>query len=158
MSVDTADRDLSHLQPFFGKQMAMLIARLEAGGMPFRVTETLRSFERSDWLFAQGRTRPGSIVTHAGAGASRHNYGLALDMYPAPGGKINLDFERDPKLLMWAKTAAQWASVSGISWGGNWTGFKDFPHFEIPAPNVGLLRKIYPSGWKPGISKERAWL
>lgn len=42
-----------------------------------RFTHTLRTFSEQDALFAQGRTKPGKIVTNAKAGLSYHNYGLA---------------------------------------------------------------------------------
>lgn len=41
-----------------------------------------RSFEEQLALFAQGRTKPGRIVTKARPGESYHNYGLAFDWVP----------------------------------------------------------------------------
>jgi hypothetical protein len=52
-----------------------------------------RSFEEQLALFAQGRTKPGRIVTKAKPGESYHNYGLAFDWVPVkPTAK-------DPKLF-----------------------------------------------------------
>src|ERR1043165_556102 len=44
-----------------------------------RFTQTLRTFEEQNALYAQGRTKPGQIVTNAKGGQSYHNYGLAID-------------------------------------------------------------------------------
>ena len=41
-----------------------------------------RTFEEQLALFAQGRTKPGRIVTKARPGESYHNYGLAFDWVP----------------------------------------------------------------------------
>ena len=57
---------------------------------PF-ITETLRSFEESDALYQQGRTKPGQIVTNAKAGSSYHNYGLALDFVIQEDGHSRWD-------------------------------------------------------------------
>lgn len=45
-----------------------------------RFTHTLRTFAEQDALYAQGRTKPGSIVTYARGGQSYHNFGIAIDI------------------------------------------------------------------------------
>jgi peptidoglycan LD-endopeptidase CwlK len=157
-TVDTADRNIAHLQPFFAAKLAMILDKAKAQGWDVRLIEGLRSFERSDYLYAQGRTRPGQIVTNARGGSSRHNFALSGDLYPYVNGAINLDFDRSPKLLGQFQFLAKYALSIGVSWGGNWKSFKDYPHFEISTPDLAVLRKIYPHGWIPGQSKERAWL
>lgn len=42
----------------------------------------IRTFEEQDALYAQGRTKPGAIVTWVKGGGSYHNYGLAVDHWP----------------------------------------------------------------------------
>jgi hypothetical protein len=44
---------------------------------PERITDTLRTFQEQEMLYANGRTKPGKIVTKAKPGQSYHNYGLA---------------------------------------------------------------------------------
>lgn len=51
---------------------------IKAGLMPY-VYEGLRTCARQTELYAQGRTKPGKIVTKAKAGQSMHQYGLAID-------------------------------------------------------------------------------
>lgn len=51
-------------------------------GINVYIYEGLRSMERQDELYAKGRTESGSIVTHAKAGQSFHNYALAFDWVP----------------------------------------------------------------------------
>jgi peptidoglycan LD-endopeptidase CwlK len=51
-------------------------------GIRVYIYEGLRSHQRQELLYHQGRTTNGSIVTNAKAGQSFHNYGFALDWVP----------------------------------------------------------------------------
>src|SRR4030095_5509597 len=46
---------------------------------PFRLFEGFRSAQRQEYLYAQGRTRPGAIITKAPPWSSLHQYGVAGD-------------------------------------------------------------------------------
>lgn len=48
--------------------------------LPFHVTEAFRSQRRQDELYAQGRTRPGKVVTWTRH--STHTQRIAMDLYP----------------------------------------------------------------------------
>lgn len=96
-----------------------------------RFTQTLRTIAEQDALYAQGRTRPGNIVTNARGGLSYHNYGLAIDFAFIIGGKLSYDMKGD-----WDKDKRpDWFEVVSIfkgysyEWGGDWQ-FKDYPHFQ----------------------------
>jgi hypothetical protein len=71
--------DPERLHPIFREKARELLDRLTAEGIPFRLFEGFRSPERQQYLYAQGRTRPGPIVTHARPWTSYHQYGLAGD-------------------------------------------------------------------------------
>lgn len=89
-----------------------------------RIISAGRSMEEQEKLYAQGRTKPGPIVTKAPPGSSYHLYGLAIDAAPLSiNGGINYSYDQSK----WANIASQF----NISWGGNWTGnFKDLDHWE----------------------------
>lgn len=106
-----------------------------------RIVQGLRTIAEQDAIYAQGRTKPGPIVTNAKGGSSYHNYGLAFDfavMYDKDGNDsyevlswdINYDFDKDG--------AKDWQEVvvafkaKGWKWGGDWTHKKDNPHLEKP--------------------------
>lgn len=93
------------------------------GVHPF-ITETYRSFERSDELYAQGRTKPGNIVTNAKAGNSLHNYSLAIDFTLVINGKTSWKVDEN-----WMKVVKCFEE-EGWSWGGKFNSIKDYPHFE----------------------------
>lgn len=94
-------------------------------GFSLRITSGFRSIEEQDELYAQGRTKPGNIVTNARGGYSTHNYGVAFDIVDRLKG-YNLT-QKD-----WALLAILWHIIGGrhTSWGGLWTSFVDKPHFE----------------------------
>jgi len=67
---------------------------------------------------------PGSIVTNAQGGESYHNYGLAIDVVEISDGQA-----------IWRADNFDWIGELGKSlrfeWGGDWTRFKDRPHFQM---------------------------
>lgn len=103
-----------------------------------RFSYTLRTFAEQDALYAQGRTKPGSIVTKAKGGQSYHNYGLAVDIVLLVDKDSNGTFETaswDTKSDFDGDKKADWQEVVAIfkrygwEWGGDWR-FVDAPHFQ----------------------------
>jgi len=93
------------------------------------ITCSYRSPEEQNNLYAQGRTKSGSIVTNARGGQSIHNYkpALALDVAFYMPGKKTLDWSN--KLF---EDFAKVFKPLGIEWGGDWKSFIDRPHFQAP--------------------------
>jgi peptidoglycan L-alanyl-D-glutamate endopeptidase CwlK len=108
------------------------------GSAACRFAYTLRTFAEQDALYAQGRSKPGKVVTNAKGGQSYHNYGLAIDIvllvdkdkngsFETASWDVKTDFDKDAK--------ADWMEVVqifkryGYEWGGEWK-FKDDPHFQ----------------------------
>ena len=103
------------------------------GDAKIRITQSLRTFEEQDHLYAIGRTKPGKKVTNAKGGQSIHNYGLAVDICLIIDGKAASwdtakDWDND-KIADWYECVKIFAKY-GWDWGGNWKTFKDLPHFE----------------------------
>jgi len=88
-----------------------------------------RTYPEQDALYAQGRTTPGSVVTHAVGGKSNHNFGVAYDITIFKNGQPVYDGDGYNR-------AAQIAKGFGLNWGGSWTGkgaaLGDTDHFEYP--------------------------
>ena len=73
------ERSLERLDPTFGARLERVIERMrEEWGHEVRVVETHRSQARQDALWAQGRTRPGPVVTWTRS--SNHTQGRAADL------------------------------------------------------------------------------
>jgi hypothetical protein len=86
MSVAVADKDPRHLFPVFREKLLRVLQELEAAlGEPWMIVEGYRSQERQSWLYAQGRTRPGRIVTWMRT-PKWHGTGLAADCIPRGRG------------------------------------------------------------------------
>jgi peptidoglycan L-alanyl-D-glutamate endopeptidase CwlK len=83
--------DPACLHPLFREKARALLAALSSEGIPFRLFEGFRSPERQQYLYTQGRTRPGAIVTKARPWMSYHQYGLAGDFVIFENGKWSWD-------------------------------------------------------------------
>jgi peptidoglycan L-alanyl-D-glutamate endopeptidase CwlK len=108
-------------------------------GVEIAVTSTYRDAESQDDLYAQGRTKPGRIVTKAKGWSSWHQYRCAWDAYP--------DNDPDPHKIKpeWSKDDPRWlimfqeARALGIECGADWK-WQDFPHFQYrPSTNMSLV-------------------
>ncbi|MCI5057381.1 MAG: M15 family metallopeptidase [Flavobacteriales bacterium] len=140
-----SDRRIAALHPLIRNKAKEFIIRAEKElGIKLRVTSTLRTWKEQEKLYAKGRTTPGNIVTNAKPGRSLHNYGLALDVVEIKNGKA-----------MWNNT--NWSKIGklgkslGFSWGGDWTSFKDKPHFEMRfGRSITDLQALYTSGNREG--------
>ena len=126
--------DLSNLAPLFRQAVEEALAKCNdpgrAGGpLNAKVYEGMRSNARQAWLYAQGRTRPGDIVTNASTSlTSWHGYGLAVDIVHAvrfwtPFGK---DSRKNEK---WFADVAAIFKATRCNWGGDWT-HPDTPHMQ----------------------------
>ncbi|TQR26963.1 M15 family peptidase [Lysinibacillus sphaericus] len=121
-SVTTTCRDLAELLPAAQTACRLLFQEcFKAGIKNIFITETYRSQERQNYLYAQGRTRPGQIVTWTLN--SNHKSRLAWDIAVGP-----------PQSLYDVTTLNRIGAIArklGITWGGDWLGSIDRPHFEV---------------------------
>lgn len=103
------------------------------GKAKIRITQSLRSVEEQNELYAQGRTKAGKKITNAKGGQSVHNYGFAVDICLIIDNKTASwdtakDWDND-QVSDWYECVKIFAKY-GWEWGGNWKNFKDLPHFE----------------------------
>lgn len=105
-------------------------AFLASQGVSVEVISGLRSWQAQAALYAQGRTKPGPIVTNAKPGSSWHNYGLAIDLGLFKAGKY-LDESNPAQADKLYAEIGKIAAKHGIEWGGTWVKFKDTPHFQV---------------------------
>ncbi|AGI11569.1 endolysin, L-alanyl-D-glutamate peptidase [Listeria phage LP-KV022] len=104
-----------------------VIKEMAKQGIYINVAQGFRSIAEQNELYAQGRTKPGNVVTNAKGGQSNHNYGVAVDL---------CQYTQDGKDVIWAVDAKFKKIVAamkkqGFKWGGDWKSFKDNPHFEL---------------------------
>ena len=124
MAVMLNSRDISLLRPDVEANCRKWLARCKAAGLNVLITNTVRDKEYQEYLYAQGRTRPGSIVTN-GRTPTFHadTAGLAFDFCKNVKGH-----EYDDTGFF--RKAAAIAKEMGFSWGGDWKSFPDMPHIQ----------------------------
>lgn len=72
-------RNIDDLHPYVAKLCRQFIANCKKEGIAVEIISTYRDNARQNAIYAQGRTKPGKIVTYAKGGQSWHNYRLAFD-------------------------------------------------------------------------------
>ena len=119
-------RKLIDLHPKAAAKAKVFLAKcLRVHGIDVLIYCTYRDFEQQNFLYAQGRTRPGRKVTNAKGGQSEHNFRLAWDCVPLQGGKAEWGNKKAYKLM------GEVAASLGIDWAGNWKSFKETAHFSF---------------------------
>lgn len=117
-------RDIDRLRPDVAANCRKWIELCKEAGLNVLVTQTVRDREYQESLYAQGRTKPGSIVTN-GRVPTFHadTAGLAFDFCKNVKGH-----EYDDSAFF--HKAAAIAKGMGFSWGGDWKSFVDMPHIQ----------------------------
>lgn len=126
MDITRACRDIDELHPLAKQACNLFLAECKKQGVNVFITETYRSQARQNYLYEQGRTRSGQVVTWTKS--SNHTGRMAWDIAVSP-----------PKALYDITTLNKAGAIAkelGITWGGSWKT-PDRPHFEIK------------SSWKP---------
>ncbi|KTD85030.1 M15 family metallopeptidase [Paenibacillus etheri] len=150
---EKSSKRLTNLHPVVRSAATALIERCYKLNIPILITQGLRTIAEQDALYAQGRIKPGVIVTNARGGYSYHNYGLAVDfaLLLPNGSSVSWDMRLDDnnnQIADWQEVVRE-AKALGFEWGGDWTSFKDYPHFQMV---FGLTLTQLRAGAKPSIS------
>ena len=119
-------RAVTELHPKVATMAMQFVQACDEAGIDLLITSTYRDHESQNELYAQGRTKPGKIVTNARGGQSWHNHRCALDVVPLRNGKPVWD-SSDP---VWKEVGAIGESV-GLEWAGRWSGrLRETAHFQ----------------------------
>ncbi len=141
-------RKIEDLHPKIQELCRKHIKACAKRGVRIIITSTLRDQEYQNYLYAQGRTRPGKIVTKVKL-IGAHGFGLAYDIAPVTS---------DGKKILWNDNA-KWQVIAeegkrlGFKWGGDWKNFIDKPHFEM---TEGLSYSALRAGNRPSWWKDKA--
>jgi len=119
-----SEKNISSLDPKIQSLARTLVHKAASVGITIKVISGLRTYEEQDALYAQGRTKPGKIVTNARAGYSNHNFGIAFDIGVFEGNKY---LGESPKY----KAVGMLGMDIGLEWGGSWKSIVDEPHFQL---------------------------
>lgn len=127
-----ASRSLDDLHVAARSKVRALVTAAKVDGLEILIYCTLRPLAEQAELYAQGRTKPGPIVTWARPGQSAHNYGLAADGVVLVGGKPLWKPKTVADFALWERYGAL-AEKCGLEWAGRWPKAKrEFPHVQVP--------------------------
>lgn len=120
-------RDVSLLRADVAANCRLWQRLCKDDGLDVLVTSTVRDTEYQAQLYAQGRTKPGSIVTNLAVPTfHRNGIGLAFDFCKNVKGHEYDD-------ISFFERAAAIAKRMGFTWGGDWKSFVDRPHIQWDA-------------------------
>lgn len=137
---------LKKLEGVHPRLVAIIKAADEAGPMTFQVTEGVRSLARQKALVKQGASR---------TLRSRHipgpnGLGHAVDLVVLVNGRVSWEAPLYHRLADQVKAAARKLGIS-VEWGGDWRGFFDGPHFQLPwGEYPGTTKVSDPAPERPG--------
>lgn len=119
-----SSRDIDRLRPDVAANCRKWLERCGNAGLNVLVVSTVRDREYQEYLYAQGRTMPGDIVTNG-----------KIPTFHADTAGLAFDFCKNVKgheyddMAFFAEAAAI-AKEMGFSWGGDWKTFPDMPHIQ----------------------------
>jgi peptidoglycan L-alanyl-D-glutamate endopeptidase CwlK len=130
-------RKIDDLDPRMKEKFLQFAGKMSEVGIPFMLTRTRCTKEEQAALYAQGRTKPGLVVTWTLK--SRHIDGEAFDIAilndgkPTWNTKISVNENDAPDYL----EAGQIGESLGLEWGGRFKNNKGNPrpdaaHFQLP--------------------------
>lgn len=148
--VDKVSLDrINKLHPKIRFEVLHLLKQCYKAGVRIRVVQGYRTIAEQDELYAQGRTKPGPIVTNAKGGYSNHNYALSIDFCLLHSdGSISWsqveDADKDG-IKDWMEVVNIFKNAgyeAGIDW-----KFKDAPHLQKTfGYSIRQLLQLYTNG------------
>ena len=111
--------DVQALHPYFRDQILELIKQCKANGIELAVVESYRTLAKQHEYKSMGKK-----YTSSGAGRSKHQYGLAIDVVPMVDSIAVWD-----NVALWRKVGTVGEKL-GLRWGGRWRKPYDPGHFE----------------------------
>lgn len=107
--------------------VAVIKEAAEAGPMMFQVTEGTRSLARQRALVKQGASR----TLRSRHLVAPNGLGHAVDLAVFVNGRISWEAPLYHRLADQVKASAKRLGIP-VEWGGDWRGFFDGPHFQLP--------------------------
>lgn len=140
MSIRTADNLWEHLYPEFREKLKAVVAEIShETGQPWVMSEGYRSVERQLWLYAQGRTRPGRVVTWKRS-PTWHGTGLAADMLPERDG-----YNAPHSMWETYRVTYERHGLLNPAWGNGDLGHVQLTDYAVRAKSLLWVRNGFPS-------------
>jgi peptidoglycan L-alanyl-D-glutamate endopeptidase CwlK len=101
---------------------------IELTEIDFRITQGERTVAEQRVLFAKGASK--TMKSRHIPSTNRSRMAEAVDVVALIAGKVRWDWPLYPKIAAAFKQASKELGIP-ITWGGDWVGFRDGPHFEL---------------------------
>jgi len=131
--------ELDALHPYFRDKIKELIRTCQTKGIELAVVETYRTHAKQHEYKTMGKK-----YTSSGAGRSKHQYGLAVDVVPIVDSVAVWD-----NVALWRKIGTAGEKL-GLRWGGRWRKPYDPGHFEWTG---GLASSQLSAGYLPAVPR-----
>lgn len=127
MSIILSSQSLAKLSGAHPDLQKVVTRAAAISDVDFTILEVLRTVARQKELVAKGA----SSTMKSRHLPGKDGYSHAVDIAPCIGRQISWDWPMYFKLEPIIKKAAADVGVP-IEWGGDWTTFKDGPHWQLP--------------------------
>lgn len=129
-------RKIEDLHPLIQPKAYLLIEKAKEADLDIIIYRTLATWEEQDAIYAQGRTKPGIVVSNARGGESFHNYALALDFAILKPGSSIINWDSkcdvDGDLVPDYQEVGKLGEDLGFEWGARFTSMKgDLGHLQM---------------------------
>lgn len=132
--------ELDALHPYFRDKIIQLINDCRRQGIELSVVESYRTYAKQ-----QEYKSMGAKYTRSGAGKSKHQYGMAVDLVPVVDSIAVWD-----NVALWKKIGVTGEKL-GLRWGGRWKRPYDPGHFEWTGGTTTTQLAV---GKQPAISED----
>lgn len=129
-----SERNLKQVHPDLVK---VVRKAAELTTLGFRVIEGPRTLARQRQLVAKGASQ---TLRSRHIPGGRLNVAHAVDLAVLVGGTVRWDWPLYHKLAVIVKQAARDVDIP-IEWGGDWRGFPDGPHWQLPWSKYPAVRR-----------------
>lgn len=138
MKYEKSSRTIKLLETLAPEAKEAISAMLELGykaGLNPQVHSAYRSPAEQDALYAQGRTKPGKIITNAKGtpvAQSMHCYKLAVDIHFDQNQDSIAEWDEAHYKKLWDLAVEAGLDKKGLFWSGLWTGgMREAAHFDM---------------------------
>ena len=135
------ERSQNNLKNIHPKLIEVMTESIKNSPYDFTIVDGVRTAERQNELYQQGRTKTGNIVTSKDGYNKKSNhqvksdgFGYAVDLYPFIDGTVRTDYAKYKKetnaIAEHILNTAKKIKIN-VEWGGHWKSLFDPPHFEL---------------------------
>lgn len=128
MTFKFSKRSLDNLKGVHPLMIKLMKTAIVNAPIDFVITEGVRTTERQQELFKQGKSKCDGIKNKSKHQKKADGYGYAVDLYPLP-----IQYKNTKPYIILSEHIKKVAKKLGIkiTWGGDFKTFVDMPHYQL---------------------------